>query len=89
MHKSTEVVQKIVEVTVVDRLQDTYQWNKGGFGQYSVPVRNIKLFWDGRLEPKLSRYHEDGEDYFVHNWSREDGKVDDYSDVLLKLKIMV
>lgn len=72
------------DVLVVDRLQDSHQWAVRGLGRYPVPIRQVKLVWDGRNEPVLTRYHEDGEDYLVHNWSRADGQTDRYADVLLE-----
>ncbi len=73
---------KIEIIKVVDRLQDSYQYYYGGFGRYPVPVRQIKLIWDGRTSPVLNRYHEDGEFYYVHNWARQDGNTESYDQVL-------
>lgn len=49
-----------------------------------MPRRTIRLDWQGRSEPVLKPYHEDGETFQVHNWDRGDGQVDRYEDVLLE-----
>jgi hypothetical protein len=72
----------IKKIKVVDRLHDSYMWYHGGFGRYSVPVIEITLRWDGRSEPKLNRYHEDGEDFWVHNWYEENGSAISYADAI-------
>ena len=72
------------QVFVVDRLEDTYKWYRGGFGAYAVPVRAIHLDWHGRLSPTVESYHDDGEWYCCSRWSRSDGSVDTWDDELIR-----
>lgn len=42
-------------------------------------VVEVCLDFGGRNSPRLSRFYEDGEYYYVHEWKRLDGTVESYS----------
>ena len=45
-------------------------------------IVEVCLDFTGRTSPILSRFYEDGEYYYVHEWKRLDGAIDAYSKCL-------
>lgn len=50
-------------------------------------IVEVCLDFSERTEPTLSRFYEDGEYYFVHEWKRLDGTVEPYSTCLIEATI--
>jgi hypothetical protein len=68
------------KVIVRDRASESAAW--GTSSAEIVITKEITLDWTGRNEPTLSSGYEDGVSYAVHRWTRQDGKIDSYADVL-------
>lgn len=54
---------------------------------YDFDVVNVKLNWDERNEPVMTRGCENETFFYVHQWSRQDGKIDSYKDCLAEAKV--
>lgn len=78
-----------MKVTINDSAAQNAAWGNGGGG---VVIRTVEIAdtcpkcGGPRGEPKLNRYCDDGEFYYVHNWENPCGHVDKYQDVLLEAK---
>jgi hypothetical protein len=83
---SPEKPQKTMTVTVADRAAQNRNWGYGPGG--APPLRTVSIAavcpvcGGPRGEPRLERYHEDGDWYSVSRWENPCGHVDKYTDVL-------
>jgi hypothetical protein len=67
------------KIIVRDRASEDAAWGTKSAG---IKLREVTLDWTGRNEPVLTPQSVDGEWFAVHRWTRQDGKIDSYADVL-------